>query len=131
VREHLAIIPVQSNPALNCANRPCCSWAAPQDPGARWARLHRLVRVPLPPLQGNRDRESVYKILLHFVLILFRFLSCFILMNCYVCISTYVIHRSSLHKCLWFFFFLLQLQESRKELAADIETLKKKIAGTE
>jgi hypothetical protein len=26
---------------------------------------------------------------------------------------------------------LLRLQESRKELAADIETLKKKIAGTE
>lgn len=26
--------------------------AAPQAPGAGWARLHRVVRLPLPPLQG-------------------------------------------------------------------------------
>jgi len=28
--------------------------AATQDHGARWPRLHRLVRLPLPPLQGNQ-----------------------------------------------------------------------------
>jgi hypothetical protein len=26
---------------------------APQGPGACWAGVHRLVRVPLPPLQGS------------------------------------------------------------------------------
>uniref|UniRef100_A0A453RAX7 Uncharacterized protein n=1 Tax=Aegilops tauschii subsp. strangulata TaxID=200361 RepID=A0A453RAX7_AEGTS len=30
--------------------------AAPQAPGAGWARLHRVVRVPLPPLQGKQER---------------------------------------------------------------------------
>uniref|UniRef100_A0A453RAX0 Cyanobacterial aminoacyl-tRNA synthetase CAAD domain-containing protein n=1 Tax=Aegilops tauschii subsp. strangulata TaxID=200361 RepID=A0A453RAX0_AEGTS len=29
---------------------------APQAPGAGWARLHRVVRVPLPPLQGKQER---------------------------------------------------------------------------
>jgi hypothetical protein len=41
--------------------RPCVvDGAAPQDHGARWARLHRLVRVPLPPLQGNQCPTSIY-----------------------------------------------------------------------